>query len=229
MDRSGPGRAPECRKRHDRRRAAREIARGREEAVGMLYARYAPTVFGIAAPSLDAATAEEIVQDVFVAVWHAARIVRPGARERARLVAADRPLPDRQRAAPPQPPAAYGVGRRRRRALARARPGAGPVGRVWRDRRGEILRRALRELPPPDSAALGLAFFEDLSHREIAALLGIPLGTAKSRIRSGVARLRTAPRAARRRARRRHPRRPARLRLVRAAGSSAGTSARWRC
>jgi RNA polymerase sigma-70 factor (ECF subfamily) len=57
------------------------------------------------------------------------------------------------------------------------------------------LRRALEELPPPQRQALGLAFFEQLSHDEIASALKLPLGTAKSRIRAGLRslRLRLAP------------------------------------
>src|SRR5919198_4146489 len=50
----------------------RQLASGRQEALGPLYARYAPLVFGVAAQSLDPAAAEEIVQDVFLAVWRKA-------------------------------------------------------------------------------------------------------------------------------------------------------------
>jgi RNA polymerase sigma-70 factor (ECF subfamily) len=52
------------------------------------------------------------------------------------------------------------------------------------------LKRALEELPPPQRQALGLAYFEDLSHGEIASVLGVPLGTAKSRVRAGIESLR---------------------------------------
>src|SRR5919198_5233592 len=48
------------------------LAAGRQEALGPLYARYAPLVFGVAAQSLDRAAAEEIVQDVFLAIWRKA-------------------------------------------------------------------------------------------------------------------------------------------------------------
>src|SRR5919197_1647666 len=49
-----------------------QLASGRQEALGPLYARYAPLVFGVAAQSLDPAAAEEIVQDVFLAIWRKA-------------------------------------------------------------------------------------------------------------------------------------------------------------
>ncbi len=47
----------------------RALADGSEAALRPLYARYAPLVFGLAAQTLDRATAEEIVQDVFLALW----------------------------------------------------------------------------------------------------------------------------------------------------------------
>src|ERR687884_1994456 len=49
-----------------------QLARGRQEALGPLYARYASLIFGVAAHSLDTAAAEEIVQDVFLAIWRKA-------------------------------------------------------------------------------------------------------------------------------------------------------------
>ncbi|HEY3205135.1 MAG TPA: sigma-70 family RNA polymerase sigma factor, partial [Thermoanaerobaculia bacterium] len=61
---------------------------------------------------------------------------------------------------------------------------------AWRGHRREVLKRALEELPPPQRQALGLAYFEDLSHGEIASVLGVPLGTAKSRVRAGIESLR---------------------------------------
>src|SRR5215472_815340 len=50
----------------------RALAGGRQEALGALFARHAPLVFGIARQALDGAAAEDIVQDVFLSVWHGA-------------------------------------------------------------------------------------------------------------------------------------------------------------
>src|SRR5690242_8741204 len=55
----------------------REIARGRHDAVGELYARHAGAIFGMASQTFDPATAEEIVQDVFVAAWRSAASFDP--------------------------------------------------------------------------------------------------------------------------------------------------------
>jgi RNA polymerase sigma-70 factor (ECF subfamily) len=168
-----------------------EIARGREDAVGKLYARLAPAVFAIAVPALDSATAEEIVQDVFVAAWRSAGSFDPqlGTARTWLFTIARRRIANELRRRSRRPRTESGSGEEDS-VTTGPDPAPDPSEALWRERRGEILRRALRELPPPERAALGLAYFDDVPHREIAELLRIPLGTAKSRIRSGVARLR---------------------------------------
>ena len=54
-----------------------ELAAGRREALGPLHGRYASLVFGLAARSLDRATAEEITQEVFLTVWQKAATFDP--------------------------------------------------------------------------------------------------------------------------------------------------------
>ena len=54
------------------------------------------------------------------------------------------------------------------------------------------VERAFRRLPPDQRAVLVLQHYESLSHTEIAATLGIPVGTVKSRVRYGVAAMRAA-------------------------------------
>src|SRR5215471_7334989 len=169
-----------------------QIARGSgsEEAVGILYARHAPAVYGIAAQSLDAAAAEEIVQDVFVAAWRGAGTFDParGNPKSWLLAIARHRVANELRRRSRRPKIAGDMGDDDGPAL--PDPAPDQAAALWRKRRAEILQSALGGLPPSERRALGLAYFDELPHREIASLLGIPLGTAKSRIRSGVARLR---------------------------------------
>src|SRR4051812_39948128 len=60
---------------------------------------------------------------------------------------------------------------------------------VRRERRTRVVR-VLRELPPEQREAVVLSFFGGLTHAELAERLGQPLGTVKSRVRMGLARLR---------------------------------------
>src|SRR5262245_40457728 len=66
---NGSGLAPEA----SDEELMRALVAGSEDALRPLYARYAPLVFGLAAQTLERATAEEIVQDVFLSVWKNAR------------------------------------------------------------------------------------------------------------------------------------------------------------
>jgi len=58
-----------------------------------------------------------------------------------------------------------------------------------RSEQGRIVRQALAALPDKQRRALLLAYFEGLSHAQIAARLGLPLGTVKTQTRSGLAKL----------------------------------------
>ncbi|HUI26020.1 MAG TPA: sigma-70 family RNA polymerase sigma factor [Candidatus Kryptonia bacterium] len=168
----------------------RQLAGGSSDALRPLYSRYAPMIFGLAARSLDRATAEEIVQDVFVAVWRRANTYDParGAfRPWVFQIAQHRVLNElRRRSRRPQtesdPDGA--------RLAALPDDSAQPAEAAWREFRREALQAAFEELPPPQRQALGLSFFEDLTHEQVAAVLNLPLGTAKTRIRTGLQKLR---------------------------------------
>lgn len=166
------------------------LAEGRREALGSLHGRYAPLIFGIAARSLGRPAAEEIVQDVFVAVWRKAGTFDPARgsfRAWVLRIAHLRVLNE--------------LRRRGRRPQIEADPeglhlgnipesGPGPEEEAWLDHRRKIVRDAVEALPPPQRQALRLAFLDDLSHQQIADFLELPLGTAKTRIRAGLRSLR---------------------------------------
>jgi RNA polymerase sigma-70 factor (ECF subfamily) len=173
----------------------RQLAAGRSEALRPLHGRYAALIWGLAARSLDRAAAEEISQEVFLAVWrHAATfdLARGSFRTWVMQIARTRVLNE--------------LRRRRRRPSARFRsqdpdgdhlpdPGPGPVEAAWREYRRAAVRAAVEALPPPQREALRLAFLEDLTDEQVAAFLDVPLGTTKSRIRAGLKalRIRLAP------------------------------------
>ena len=171
------------------------LASGQQDAIGVLYARYAPTILGMAAQALGRPAAEDIVQEVFLAVWKnalkydsARGPVRPWLLQIAHFRIANE-LRRRSRRPQVQPDSEGEL------LAAIPEPGSGQSEEVWNAYRNAALRRALEELPPPQRQALGLAFFEELSHDEIASALKLPLGTAKSRIRAGLKglRVRLAP------------------------------------
>ncbi|MDQ6894178.1 MAG: sigma-70 family RNA polymerase sigma factor [Acidobacteriota bacterium] len=166
----------------------RRVAAGDADALDRLYARYAGVVFGIARRSLDAGTAEEIVQDAFLALWRNADSYDPtrGPLRPWLLQIVHFRIANELRRAGRRPHAEGNDDH-----LARlADPDLGPADRMTLETRRAALRSALGALPERERFAIGMAFLDELSHPEVAAALGIPLGTAKSRIRLGMGRLR---------------------------------------
>jgi RNA polymerase sigma factor (sigma-70 family) len=166
------------------------LAEGSADTLTVLHDRYASLIFNLAAQTLDRAAAEEIVQDVFVAVWRKADTFDPARgtfRAWVLRIAHLRIVNElRRRSRRPRiEPDREGV---RLAALAESRPG--PQDAFWHDQRRDIVRAAVESLPPPQRQALRLAFLEDRSHEQVAAFLGLPLGTAKTRIGAGLQTLR---------------------------------------
>jgi RNA polymerase sigma-70 factor (ECF subfamily) len=71
-------------------------------------------------------------------------------------------------------------------------PDDDPAERLWRQREGTRLHTALQGLSNAERWVLGLAYFRDLTHGEIAQCTGLPLGTIKSHMLRAQAKLRTA-------------------------------------
>jgi RNA polymerase sigma-70 factor (ECF subfamily) len=73
----------------------------------------------------------------------------------------------------------------------RDRPMHDPTSQEVEDRwQAQTVRAAVVDLGPPHQEALELAYFHGMTHREVSIALDIPLGTAKTRIRDGLRRLR---------------------------------------
>jgi len=161
------------------------IREGREEALQQLHRRYAPLVFHLACRALDRPAAEEVVQDTFLAVWRKAGEFDP-ARGSFRTwllsIGHHRMLDElRLRARRPQ---SAGDPLLEQAALSAEDPL--PDEALWRRYQREAVSEAVAALPEPQRAALRLAYFADLTHEEVAKALQVPLGTAKTRIRSGL-------------------------------------------
>ncbi|MDR3633250.1 MAG: sigma-70 family RNA polymerase sigma factor [Isosphaeraceae bacterium] len=167
------------------------LAAGHADALGVLHGRYASMMFHLAARSLGPSAAEEIVQEVFLAVWRKADAFDPALgtfRSWVLQITHHQVLNElRRRGRQPQVEADPD-GLLLERAIER---GPGPEEAAWRAHRRAVVRAAVETLPPPQRQALSLAFLEDLTHQQIADFLNVPLGTTKTRIRAGLERLRS--------------------------------------
>jgi RNA polymerase sigma-70 factor (ECF subfamily) len=163
------------------------IARYRQDALAEAYRRHGGAVFGLARRLLgDHHAAEEIVQEVFLRLWHAPDRFEPdrGSLRSFLLANAHGRAVDRLRA--------DGARRQREERDARrtAESGYDLELEVWDLASAERIRAALAALPDGEREAIVLAYFGGHTYREVAALLGQPEGTVKSRIRAGLRRLR---------------------------------------
>ena len=164
-------------------------AAGRE--LGEAYERHAETVRRAAFSVVrDSALAEDVTQEVFLALW-----VRPdrydperGSFESLlRVMARSRALDAARRAS-----AIQRAHDRLQDQPEAARPAGGgdPAEAVTDELQSRRLRRAVRDLPSEQREAIGLAYWGGLTAAEVAARNGVPHGTAKSRIRIGLKKLR---------------------------------------
>ncbi len=167
-----------------------QLAAGRSEALEPLYSRYTSLVFGLAARTLDRGTAEEITQEVFLAVWQKAASFDPARGTFRAWVAqiANSRVRNELRRRGRRPRTTSDT----RGTKAEDRPDSrpDPVEAAWHEHRRAAVRAAVEVLPAAQREALSVAFFNDLTNEQAAAFLNLPLGTTKSRIRAGLETLR---------------------------------------
>lgn len=165
------------------------IAQGDREAFSRFYDVFAGVAFGLIRRVVrDPAAAEEVLQDVFLQIWREAAQYDPrrGSPEawlimRAKTRAIDKLRSIRRRDKTFVAPVDE--------AVARQDDPAAPNPGVTAEERG-LVQSALAQLPHAQRRVIELAFFEGLTQTEIAARLGEPLGTVKTRARLGLERLR---------------------------------------
>ncbi|MEW5992204.1 MAG: sigma-70 family RNA polymerase sigma factor [Chloroflexota bacterium] len=182
----------------------RRVAGGDEGAFMTLYDRHADALFGTTVRFLrDRESAAEVLQDVFVAIWQRADQFDPrfgSAFGWLVGIARNRAI-DRLRAESRRPRAVHAwpgdseagdtldlldwAGRRRDSTLE-----YDPVAEVDRRWTRSLVRTTLAEMPAEERQVVVLAYDQALSQSEIAARLGMPIGTVKSRTRRALARLR---------------------------------------
>jgi RNA polymerase sigma-70 factor (ECF subfamily) len=161
------------------------VAAGDRDAFDELYRRYRRPVLGLALRRLgDRGRAEDAVQDAFAAVWRSAHSYdrERGAGAAWLYTVARNAIVDGARRKPE--PAAE---------ILDDEPatGAGPDERAESSWLAWRVHRAIDELPEHERAVIELAYWSELSQREIAERLQIPLGTVKTRTRTGLGRLAT--------------------------------------
>lgn len=172
----------------------KRMALGDESAVGPLYDRYGAVLYALAYRIVAVpADAEEVVAEVFAQVWREAGRFEAGrgsagawlatiARSRALdlVRARSRRIRITEKAAQSEPDDAPGMSRKT----------PDPASQAETAERRRQVAAALDTLAPPQRQAIELAYFEGLSHSEIAERLQEPLGTVKTRVRLGMQRLR---------------------------------------
>jgi len=163
------------------------VARGDEEALARLYDQYRVILFSVLVRILKSREeAEDVLQEVFLQVWRRAKDFDQSRGKpftwlvtlaRSRAIDRIRQLGARQRLAD---------------SAAQNTPDvvSDAVSDTLHSEQREIVAGALAALPDEQRRTLNLAYFDGLTQSEIAEQLGTPLGTVKTRMRSGMIKLR---------------------------------------
>jgi RNA polymerase sigma-70 factor, ECF subfamily len=163
------------------------LAAGDDYALAEAFDSLGSAVYGAALRVLgDRVAAQDVVQDVFVELWRrpgrynpAAAPLRTYLMVMARRRAVDRVRSEVRRFAREQ----------RHHQLDRAQRPVSPGDEVAATETASLVRDAVRMLPDVQRQVVELAYFEGMSYREVGMAVGIPEGTAKSRLRLALAKL----------------------------------------
>jgi RNA polymerase sigma-70 factor, ECF subfamily len=161
------------------------IQSGDQAALSALFDRYGTLVYSVALRVLkDASEAEDVMQEIFVRVWANPHVFVSGKGSMAgwlAVVTRNRSIDVMRRRRPAEPVELFSL------------PAATNLAReAERNSLMGKIRGVMGSLPDEQRRPLELAFFEGLSHSEIAERTGDPLGTVKTRIRLGLSTIRKA-------------------------------------
>ena len=166
------------------------IAERSREALEALYGRYSGVVYSLAMHMLrDSGAAEEVTQDVFFNVWRRAssyREDRGSVRAWLFSIAHHRTIDELRRWRRERTQIQYGVDL----STMPSDDGGDPMRYATAQFERSQLNDALHTLRPEQREVVFLAYFRGLTHSEISKHLGQPLGTVKTRMRSGLRKLR---------------------------------------
>jgi RNA polymerase sigma-70 factor, ECF subfamily len=161
------------------------VRRGEEAAMAALYDRYSRVVYSVALRVLrDASMAEDILQEIFMQVWRSPdsfMATKGSLGGWLAVVARNRSIDSLRRKRPSEQVEEMQL--------------ASPFNLADEAERNTMMERArgvITRLPPEQRKTLEMAFFDGLTHTEIAEMTGDPLGTVKTRIRSALTTLRRA-------------------------------------
>jgi RNA polymerase sigma-70 factor, ECF subfamily len=161
------------------------IRSGDEQAMAQLYERYSSIVYSVALRVLgDTGAAEDILQEVFMQLWRSPEVfdaTRGSLPGWLAVITRNRAIDSLRKRRPETDITDVIV------SIEPDLAGGAELSRAF-----EKIRSALGGMPVPQRSALEMAFFDGLTHTEIAERTGEPLGTIKTRIRAGLLTLRKA-------------------------------------
>ncbi|MGI9146326.1 MAG: RNA polymerase sigma factor [Chloroflexota bacterium] len=189
---------------HDDEALVASVVLGDARALEVIYERHSRSVFSLAVRLLsDGPAAEEVVQETFLKLWRQPAAYQSGrgrllpwllgiAHHRAIDVLRRRQLEQRHRVSAPPDPSGDGLVDFLDTFGLTSSEGD-PESRAGAFEQRMALGRALANLPREQWLPLELAYYKGLTQVEIATMLGVPLGTVKTRMRLGLQQLRKAP------------------------------------
>jgi RNA polymerase sigma-70 factor (ECF subfamily) len=164
------------------------MQQGQTEALGMLYDRYARLVYGLALRILEnPQEAEDLTQDIFLSLYHRNTYdPKRGALSSFLTTLTRSRAIDKLRSRGTR----FRFLERWKGVIRDETTSVSPMEQVSTLERSQQVREALAQLPETERQVLEVAYYEGLSQSEIAKRLNIPLGTAKTRSRQGLLKLR---------------------------------------